>query len=181
MEIILLEPIKNLGKTGDKVEVKNGFARNYLIPRGVALRANKANLEVFESRKSEIEKVNGEKKAIAETLAKKLKNLEVTVIRQAAEDGRLYGSVTVREIAEHIQEKGFEVDSKSVELANIIKAVGIYNANVVLHAEVSVPVKVNVARSESEAESQTKTDKAEAAAAAKAAADEAAAATAQSA
>jgi large subunit ribosomal protein L9 len=164
MEVILLEPIKNLGKTGEKVEVKNGFARNYLIPRGVALRANKANLEVFEQRRSEIEKNNGEKKTAAEAQAKKLKGLEVTVIRQAAEDGRLYGSVTVREIAEHIKEKGFEVDSKEVELLNIIKAVGVYNVTINLHAEVGVEVKVNVARSDSEAEGQLKTDKAETAA-----------------
>ena len=159
MEIILLEPVKNLGKTGDKVEVKNGYARNYLIPRGVALRANKANLEVFEQRKAEFEKANSEKKAAAEALAKKIKGLEVTVIRQAAEDGRLYGSVTVREIAEHISEKGFAVDSKAVEVSNIIKAVGVYNATVNLHAEVAVEVKVNVARSESEAEGQLVADK----------------------
>jgi large subunit ribosomal protein L9 len=160
MEIILLEPVKKLGRMGDKVEVKNGYARNYLIPRGIALRASGDNLKVFESRRAEIEKQNSEKQQGAEKLAKKLKDLEVTIIRQAAEDGRLFGSVTVREIAEQIKEKGFEIDSKSIDLLNPIRAVGVSKVRVSLHAEVNVEVTVNVARSETEAENQLSDDKA---------------------
>ncbi len=160
MEIILLEPVKNLGKSGEKVDVKNGYARNYLIPRGVALRANKENLAVYESRKAEIDKANSEKQAGAEKLSKKLNGLEITIIRQAAEDGRLFGSVTVREIAEQIQEKGFDIDSKSVDLLNPIRAIGVSKVKVSLHAEVAVEVSVNVARSETEAETQLEADKA---------------------
>lgn len=159
MEVILLEPVKKLGRTGDKVEVKNGYARNYLIPRGVALRASKENLEVFESRKAEIEKQNADKKKTSEGLAKKLNNLEITIIRQAAEDGRLYGSVTVREIAEQVKEKGFDVDSKSIDLLNPIRAIGVSKVRVSLHAEVSVEISVNVARSETEAENQIEANK----------------------
>ncbi len=177
MEVILLEPVKKLGKTGDKVEVKNGYARNYLIPRGAALRVNKENLAVFESRKAELEKKNAEAHKEAEAVAKKLNGLEIAIIRQAAEDGRLYGSVTVREIAQAVKEKGFEIDSKAVELANIIKAVGVYSAQVHLHADVTVEVKVNVARSESEAQGQLAADTKEKAAAKKAAEAEEAAAT----
>jgi large subunit ribosomal protein L9 len=159
MEVILLEPMKNLGKSGEKVEVKNGYARNYLIPRGVALRANKENLAVYESRKAEIDKQNAEKQAAADKVAKKLNGVEITIIRQAAEDGRLFGSVTVREIAEQIREKGFEIDSKSVDLLNPIRAIGVYKVLVSLHAEVNVEVSVNIARSETEAENQLEADK----------------------
>lgn len=172
MEVILLENVKKLGRSGDKVEVKNGYARNYLIPRGVALRANKENLAVYESKRAEIEKANADKQKTAEGVAKKLNGVEVAVIRQAAEDGRLFGSVTVREIAEQLKEKGFEVDSKDVELLNPIKAVGVYNVRINLHADVAVEVKVNVARSESEAEGQLAQDAKDQAAREKAAAAE---------
>ncbi len=159
MEIILLEPVKNLGRTGDKVEVKNGYARNYLIPNGVALRASKENIEVFQARKAEIEKQNAEKQKAATATAKKLNGLEVTIIRQAAEDGRLFGSVTVREIAEQIQAKGYEIDSKSVDLLNPIRALGVSKVRVSLHADVTAEITVNIARSESEAENQLVDDK----------------------
>ena len=159
MEIILLEPVKNLGKSGEKVDVKNGYARNYLIPRGVALRANKENLVVYESRKAEIDKANADKQSAAEKIAKKLNGIEITIIRQAAEDGRLFGSVTVREIAEQIKEKGFDIDSKSVDLLNPIRAIGVSKVKVSLHAEVNVEVSVNVARSETEAENQLEAEK----------------------
>lgn len=159
MEIILLEPVKKLGKSGDKVEVKNGFARNYLIPRGIALRVNKENLAIYKARKAEIEKDNAAKKSNAEANAKKLDGLNVTVLRQAAEDGRLYGSVTAKEIAVHVKEKGFTVDSKEVELLVPIKAVGVYKVKISLHPEVAVEIVVNVARSEGEAENQLTADK----------------------
>ena len=154
MEVILLEPVKKLGQSGQKVEVKNGFARNYLIPRGIALRANKENLAVYEARKGEIDKANAGKKAAAEATAKKIDGTKVTVLRQAAEDGRLYGSVTVKEIAESLQSKGFEVDSKEVELLVPIKAVGVYKVRVSLYVDVNVEVLVNVARSDAEADNQ---------------------------
>lgn len=158
MEVILLEPVKKLGKSGEKVEVKNGFARNYLIPRGIALRANKENLAVYESRKAEIEKNNATKKSAAESTAIKLDGTKVTVLRQAAEDGRLYGSVTVKEISESLKEKGFDVDSKEIDLLVPIKAVGVYKVKVSLYADVAVEISVNVARSESEADNQYAAD-----------------------
>lgn len=160
MEIILLEPVKNLGRSGDKVEVKNGYARNFLIPNGVALRANKDNLAVYEARKAEIEKQNADKQKTAETAAKKIDGLNITVIRQAAEDGRLFGSVTAREIADQVKAKGFDVDSKSVELLSPIRNLGVSKVRVSLHADVSAEISVNVARSEGEAESQLEADKA---------------------
>jgi large subunit ribosomal protein L9 len=158
MEVILLEPVKNLGKTGEKVVVKNGFGRNYLIPRGVALRANKENLAVFEARRAEIEKDNAAKKAAAEGLGKKVNGQNVTIVRQAAEDGRLFGSVTVREIAEQLKAKNFDVDSKAVDLLTPIKALGVYKVRVSLHVDVAVEITVNVARSENEAEGQLAAD-----------------------
>ncbi|PIR32208.1 MAG: 50S ribosomal protein L9 [Alphaproteobacteria bacterium CG11_big_fil_rev_8_21_14_0_20_44_7] len=154
MEVVLLEPVAKLGKIGEIVTVKNGYARNYLIPRGAALRANKENIAIFEEKKKEIEAKNDDKKKAAEALAKKLDGVTVTIIRQAAEDGRLYGSVTVREISEHIRGDGFEVDSKSINLLNPIRSVGAYDVTVSLYAEVDAKIKVNVARSESEAENQ---------------------------
>lgn len=175
MEVILLQSVRNLGRTGEKVDVKNGFARNYLIPRGYALRASKENLSLFEQKKAEIEKQNAEAQKAAEAIAKKLNGLEVTVIRQAAEDGRLFGSVTVKEIAVHIREKGYEVESKYVDLLNPIRALGVYRVKVSLHADVAVEVKVNVARSEAEAEGQLVADTKAVATAAKAAQAEAAA------
>lgn len=153
MEVILLEPVSKLGKTGDKVEVKTGYARNYLIPRGVALRASKENVEFFEQKRSEIEGKNSDKLSVAEKLSKKINGVTVTIIRQAAEDGRLYGSVTVREIAQAVKEAGHEgVDSKAVDLLEPIRAVGAYRVRISLHADVKVIITVNVARSESEAE-----------------------------
>lgn len=161
MEVVLLEPISKLGKTGDIVNVKNGYARNFLIPRGAALRATNENIAIFESQKKDIEAKNADKQKIAEALAKKVNDLNVTIIRQAAEDGRLYGSVTVREIAEHIVEQGFAVESKQIDLLNPIKTVGASRVRLTLHAEVTVEITVNVARSEAEAESQLHAELAE--------------------
>jgi len=158
MEILLLEPVKKLGRSGDKVTVKNGFARNYLIPRGIAMRINKENLAVYEARKAEIDKNNAVKKSEAESNAKKLDGLNITILRQAAEDGRLYGSVTAKEIAVNVKDKGYAIDSKAVELLVPIKAVGVYKVRLSIHAEVSVEISVNVARSEGEAENQLAAD-----------------------
>lgn len=154
MEVVLLEPVARLGKTGDKVTVKNGFARNFLIPRGIALRASKENLAYFEEKRAEIEKENASKQKAAEALSKKIEGLTVTIIRQAAEDGRLFGSVTVREVALAVNEKGHKIESKEVDLLTPIKAVGHYKVRIKLHAEVSVEINVNVARSETEADNQ---------------------------
>lgn len=154
MQVVLLEPISKLGKAGDIVDVKNGFARNYLIPRGAALRASKDNIASFEARKKEIEAANEAKKKEAEALAKKVEGTKITIIRQAAADGRLFGSVTVREIADNLKEQGFEVESKAINLLNPIKAVGANDVRINLHADVQATIIVNVARSESEAEQQ---------------------------
>lgn len=161
MEVVLLEPISKLGKTGDIVNVKNGYARNFLIPRGAALRATNENIAIFESKKKDIEAKNAAQQKEAEALAKKVNNLNVTIIRQAAEDGRLYGSVTVREIAENINEQGYKVESKQIDLLNPIKAVGATRVRLSLHADVSVEITVNVARSEAEAENQLHAELAE--------------------
>ena len=154
MQVVLLEPIQKLGKAGEIVEVKNGFARNYLIPRGAALRASKDNIASFEARKKEIEAANAEKQTAAEALSKKVEGTNITIIRQAAADGRLFGSVTVREISENLKEQGFDIESKSIDLLNPIKAVGANDVRLNLHAEVEATIVVNVARSESEAEQQ---------------------------
>ncbi len=154
MQVILLEQIRRLGVVGDLVNVKNGFARNYLLPLKKALRATEENKEVFAKKRAEIEKTNLEKKQDAEKLSSSLKGKSVVLIRQAAEDGRLYGSVTASDIAKSIKETfGVDVIRAQVELNAPIKNIGIYNILVALHPEVRVEVAVNVARSELEAES----------------------------
>lgn len=155
MDVVLLEPVAKLGKTGEVVNVKNGYARNFLIPRGVALRANKENIAQFESQKKEIEAKNAAKEKEAKDLAKKLNGEKITIIRQASEDGRLFGSVTVREISEHINDDlKLEVESKSINLLNPIKTVGKNEVAINLYSGVDAKIIVNVARSEAEAESQ---------------------------
>lgn len=154
MQVVLLEPISKLGKAGDIVEVKNGFARNYLIPRGAALRASKDNIASFEARKKEIEAANEAKKQEASALAKKVEGTKITIIRQAAADGRLFGSVTVREVSENLKALDFAIESKAINLLNPIRAVGAYDVRINLHAEVEATIVVNVARTESEAEQQ---------------------------
>lgn len=152
MEIILIERMSNLGNIGDKVKVKDGYARNYLLPQKKALRATKSNLAYFEAKRAEIEARNAESRAAAEKVAKGLDKVSVVLIRQASDDGRLYGSVTSRDVAVALQEKKHAVERKHIELGAVIKEVGIYPVKVVLHPEVVVEVKVNVARSVSEAE-----------------------------
>lgn len=154
MEVVLLEPVSKLGQTGEIVTVKNGYARNFLIPNKVALRATKENIASFEEMKKEIEAKNADKKQAAEELAKKIDGLTATIIRQAAEDGRLYGSVTVREIAENIKEQGFDVESSAIDLLNPIKYVGKTEVRISLYADVTIQILVNVARSEAEADAQ---------------------------
>ena len=154
MDVILLERVEKLGQIGDVVTVKAGFARNYLLPRKKALRANEANKKVFEANRAQIETDNANRRANAETEAKVLDDKSVTLIRQASNTGQLYGSVSARDIVEALAEDGIKVNKSEVVLSRPIKAIGLYEVSVALHPEVSVTVKVNVARSPEEAEMQ---------------------------
>jgi large subunit ribosomal protein L9 len=155
MEVILLERVEKLGAIGDVVTVKNGFARNYLLPRNKALRANEANRKVFEANKAKIVADNEVRKAEAEKAAKTIDGVAVTLIRQASNTGQLYGSVSVRDIVEALDADGRKVGKQQVVLDKPIKSIGMYEVRVALHAEVSVTVKVNVARSPEEADLQS--------------------------
>jgi len=155
MEVILLERVEKLGHIGDVVTVKNGFARNYLLPRNKALRANDANRKLFEANKAKIVADNDAKRADAEVAAKTVDGVSVTLIRQASNTGQLYGSVAVRDIVEALVADGKKVSKNQVVLDRPIKAIGLYDVKVALHAEVSVTVKVNVARSPEEADLQS--------------------------
>lgn len=152
MQVILIERMANLGNIGDTVKVKDGYARNYLIPQKKALRATKSNVAYFEAQRADIEARNAELHSEAEKAAKGLDNVSIILIRQASDDGRLYGSVTARDVAAALQEKKHLVERKHVELRSVIKEVGIYPVKIALHPEVIVDVKVNIARSESEAQ-----------------------------
>ena len=151
MEVILLERIEMLGQMGDVVTVKNGFARNFLLPRRKALRATKANVAGFKTQRSQYEAQNLEQRKEADAVSTKLDGLELTIIRQASEGGQLYGSVAARDIADGISESGFTVERRQVEVPGPIKTLGIHDIRIVLHPEVSVMVRVNVARTEEEA------------------------------
>ena len=156
MEIILLEHVDKLGKMGDKVTVKNGYARNYLLPAKKALRATEANIAFYEKKKAELEAHN---KALLEEASKKaeaLKGFSAILIRQAAETGQLYGSVTIRDIAAAIKDAGFEVERRRVFLERPIKDLGVYQVKLNLHPEVSQTILVNVARTDDEAKKQAK-------------------------
>lgn len=155
MEIILLERIEKLGGIGDVVNVKNGFARNYLLPNNKALRANEANRKLFEANRSKIEADNAERRTDAEGRAKDIDGKQVVLIRQASNTGQLYGSVSVRDIVDALVEDGAAGVTKSmVELERPIKSLGLFEVKVKLHPEVAVTVGVNVARSPDEAEMQ---------------------------
>ena len=155
MEVILLERIEKLGQMGDVVSVRPGFARNYLLPQKKALRATAENKNNFETQRTQLETTNLELKNEADAVSKKLCGLSVTIVRQASDNDQLYGSVTVRNIAQAITESGFTVDSKQVQMARPIKTVGMHEVIVRLHPEVSVIVTANVARSEEEAVMRT--------------------------
>jgi len=157
MQIILLERIEKLGQMGDLVNVKPGYARNYLLPQGKALRANKANMERFESERAQREADNLTQRSEAETEAKKMDGLAVNMVRAASEMGQLFGSVTSRDIAEAVTEAGFTIDRSQVVMDRAIKALGLTETRIRLHPEVSVSVIVNIARSLAEAEPQLKT------------------------
>lgn len=156
MQVILLERIGRLGQMGDTVTVKDGYARNYLLPQGKALRANKANIERFESERVTLETRNLELKSEAESVAKKLNDQTFIAIRQASDTGQLYGSVSTRDIADIITEAGYTVGRNQVQLDKPIKTLGMHPLRVSLHPEVSVTVSVNVARTEEEAKRQAR-------------------------
>ena len=155
MEVILLERVEKLGAIGDVVTVKNGFARNFLLPRNKALRANEANRKLFEANRSKIEADNAERRTAAEGHAKDVDGKQVVLIRQASNTGQLYGSVSVRDIVDALVEDGAANITKAmVELERPIKSLGLFDVKVKLHPEVVVTVQVNVARSPDEAEMQ---------------------------
>ena len=154
MDVILLERVEKLGAIGDVVTVKDGFARNFLLPRKKALRANEANKKVFEANRARIEAENANRRAEAEVESKTFDNATVTLIRQASNVGQLYGSVAVRDLVEVLVADGHKVNKSQIVLDRPIKAIGLYDVRVALHPEVAVTVKVNVARSPEEAEMQ---------------------------
>jgi len=154
MEVILLERIEKLGTIGDVVKVKNGYARNFLLPRGKALRANESNRKVFEANREKIEATNAERRSGAETDAKKIDGAKVQLIRQASNTGQLYGSVSARDLAEALEADGHKVAKNQIVLDKPIKAIGVQEVKIQLHPEVAVTITVNVARSPEEAELQ---------------------------
>ncbi|HYE27572.1 MAG TPA: 50S ribosomal protein L9 [Allosphingosinicella sp.] len=154
MEVILLERIEKLGAIGDVVKVKNGYARNFLLPNGKALRANESNRKVFESNRARIEAQNAERRAAAEKESKSIDGATVKLIRQASNTGQLYGSVSARDLAELLEAEGHKVAKNQIVLDRPIKAIGMHDVKIALHPEVSVTIHVNVARSPEEAELQ---------------------------
>ncbi|MFC3101098.1 50S ribosomal protein L9 [Altererythrobacter lauratis] len=154
MEIILLERIENLGTIGDVVNVKDGYARNFLLPQKKALRANEANRRVFEANRERLEKENADRRAAAEKQAETVAGAEIVLIRASSNSGQLYGSVNVRDVAEALVAQGHKVDKRQVIMGAPIKTLGVFNVTVALHPEVQVTVKANVARSDDEAELQ---------------------------
>ncbi|MCA8927142.1 MAG: 50S ribosomal protein L9 [Alphaproteobacteria bacterium] len=151
MEIVLLERVERLGQMGDVVRVKPGFARNFLLPQGKALRATKENMAVFESRRAQLEAENLRRKDEAETVAERMDGLTVVLIRQAGGTNQLYGSVTGRDIAEAIRDAGYTIHARQVLLERAIKELGMHEVRVALHPEVSITVTANVARTVEEA------------------------------
>ena len=155
MDIILLERIEKLGTIGDVVTVKDGYARNFLLPQNKALRANEANKKVFEANRERLEKENAEKRGEAGKLGEKVAGAEVVLLRASSNAGQLYGSVNVRDMVAGLTAQGHEIDKKQVIMGAPIKTIGMHDVTVALHPEVHVIVKANVARSEDEAELQS--------------------------
>ena len=155
MDIILLERVGGLGQIGDVVTVKDGYARNFLLPQKKALRANSANKAVFDANRDKLEAENAEKRTEAETHGAKVEGTEIVLLRAASNAGQLYGSVNVRDIAAGLADKGHDIDKKQVIMGAPIKTIGMFDVTVRLHPEVEVFVKANVARSDDEAELQS--------------------------
>ncbi|AWC24722.1 50S ribosomal protein L9 [Aminobacter sp. P9b] len=156
MDVILLERISRLGQMGDTVKVKDGFARNFLLPKGKALRANEANKKKFEGQRAQLEARNLERKSEAQQVADKLDGKTFVTVRSAGETGQLYGSVSTRDIADLLAAEGFTVARNQVELNQPIKTIGLTNVAISLHAEVEVTITLNIARTADEAERQSK-------------------------
>ena len=156
MKVILLERVERLGGLGDTVTVKDGYARNFLLPRSKALRANSANMKVFEAQRAEIESRNARAAQAAAKAGERLDDTSYVMIRQAGETGQLYGSVSGRDVADAVNAEGGKIDRAMVVLDKPIKTLGVHEVQVRLHAEVSVTVKINIARSKDEAERQAK-------------------------
>jgi large subunit ribosomal protein L9 len=156
MQVILLERVEKLGQMGDEVRVKDGFARNFLLPKKKALRATKANREFFQGQKAHLEANNLKLKGEAEKIGKKLDGQKFVLLRQAGDRGQLYGSVSPRDVADAMEKGGFKVDRHQVSISVAIKSIGLFTLPVVLHPEVKVNIVVNVARSEDEAERQAR-------------------------
>ena len=156
MQVILLERVEKLGQMGDEVRVKDGFARNFLLPKKKALRATKANREYFQAQKAQIEANNLRLKGEAQKVADKLNGKTFMLIRQAGDRGQLYGSVSPRDVADVMETQGFKVDRHQVNISVAIKQIGLFTIPVVLHPEVKVNITINVARSEDEAERQAR-------------------------
>ena len=156
MHVILLERIGSLGQMGDEVTVKDGYARNFLLPQGKALRSTAANREEFEKQRVQLEARNLEAKAEAESVGERLNGQQFVTIRQAGDTGQLYGSVSTRDIADIVSEGGFSLDRRQIVLEQPIKALGVHSVAISLHPEVEVKIEVNVARSEDEAERQAR-------------------------
>ena len=160
MNIILTEKVNNLGNLGDIVHVKPGYARNYLLPQGKAIRATKENIEIFEKERSKREEDNNKNKSEAEKLSKELKDISLIILRPASETGLLYSSVSTRDISKLLKEKNLSITHKQIVLEKTIKDLGIYEVEIKLHPEVVKNIKLNVARTEEEALIQEKTGKA---------------------
>lgn len=154
MQVILLERVESLGQMGEVVNVKPGYARNFLLPQSKALRATKANVALFEGQKKVLEAENLKRREEAEKVGKKVDGIHAAIIRQASEAGQLYGSVSARDIAEAIAEQGFKVDRNQVRMDRAYKLLGLYPVKVSLHPEVTVTVTINIARSKEEAKIQ---------------------------
>ncbi len=147
MEVILLENISRLGKIGDVVNVRPGYGRNFLVPQEKAVRATKDNIKEFEARREALEKRDQEQKTTAQKQAKKLEGVAVKIVRQASEDGKLYGSISVRDVANALEEAGHEVERRLIDLSSTIKTLGKHEATVLLHSDVRVPIALHVVRS----------------------------------
>jgi large subunit ribosomal protein L9 len=151
MEVILLERIARLGSIGDTVKVRDGYGRNFLIPMKKALRATETNKKVFDARRAEIEAQNAASRGEAQAQAAKIDGVNITIVRQASQEGKLYGSVTVRDVADALKDAGHEVPKSQIVLSTIIKTIGQYTVRVGLHAEVVANVTLTIARIENEA------------------------------
>jgi large subunit ribosomal protein L9 len=156
MQVILLERVNKLGQMGETVKVKDGYARNYLLPLGKALRANEANKKRYETERVQLEARNLERKSEAQTIADKLDGKSFVVVRSAGETGQMYGSVAARDIAEIVSAEGFSIGRNQVDLNTPIKMIGLHKVVLHLHAEVAVTIEINVARSADEAARQSK-------------------------